>query len=108
MKLNKLRGPALAAAAVLLLSGASSVFAGDPTPAPPAPGASASEVEPAGADTDNLQDQTTVDVAGAADSETEPAGGAAGEPAETGAEANGPGGHEDAAGEVDHQFDGEE
>ena len=111
MKLNHFRGPALAAAAVLLIGGATSVFAGGPTPATQAPNASVSEVEPVGTDADNLQegDQTTPDVAGAADSATEPAGEAPEAPGAPGAESDGPGGHEDAAGqEVDHQFDGEE
>jgi hypothetical protein len=106
MKVNKIRGALIAAAAVLMIGGANSVFAGSPAPAPVAPGASVSEVEPAGADTDNLQegDQTTPDVPGEADA----AGEAAEAGAETGTEADGPGGHEDPAGEVDHQFDGEE
>jgi len=111
MKLNQLRGPALAAAAVLLIGGATSVFAGSPTPATQAPGASVTQVEPIGPDADNLQqgDQTTPDVAGAADSAAEPAEAANEATAETGTEGDGPGGHADPAGQnIDHQFDGEE
>jgi hypothetical protein len=114
MKIDKLRGPALAAAAVLLIGGAASVFAGSPPPATQAPNASASQaekVEPAGTDTDNLQqgDQTTPDVAGAG-SAAEAAGESAKEATtETGTAADGPGGHADPAGQnVDHQFNGEE
>jgi len=106
MKLNQLRGPALAAAAALLIGGATSVFAGSPAPAVPA-----SQVEAVGTDTDTLQqgDQTTPDVAGAADSAAEPAGAASEGTAESATEADGPGGHADPAGQnVDHQFDGEE
>ena len=60
-------------------------------------------------DADNIQagDQTTPDSGTEATSE---AGGE--QPAETeggsGTESDGPGGHEDAAGNVDHQFDGQE
>jgi hypothetical protein len=86
MKLSKVRGPALAAAAVLLIGGATSVFAESPNPATQAPGAS--QVEPVG---------------------TDGAGVAPEAPEAPGAEADGPGGHEDPAGQdVDHQFDGEE
>ncbi len=105
MKLNRLRTPALAAVAVLLISGAGIAFAG--SPALSAPVTQATQVEPVGPDTDTLQagDQTTPDVAGAAEAAgTEPAGT---EPA--GTEADGPGGHADPADQnVDHQFDGEE
>ena len=118
MKIDKLRGPALAAAAVLLIGGATSVFAGSPTPAMQAPNASASQaekVEPAGTDADTLQqgDQTTPDVGGPG-SAAEAAGEAAKEATpetgtETGTQADGAGGHEDPAGQnVDHQFDGAE
>jgi len=119
MKLDRFRAPALAAVAVLLISGAGIAFAG--SPAPSAPVSQASQVEPVGPDTDTLQvgDQTTPDVAGAAESTTEAAGAAestteaAGAPESTteaaGSEADGPGGHADPAGQnVDHQFDGEE
>ena len=99
MKLDRFRAPALAAVAVLLISGAGIAFAG--SPAPSAPVSQASPVEPVSSDTDTLQagDQTTPDVAGATESTTEAAG----------TEADGPGGHADPAGQnVDHQFDGEE
>jgi len=143
MKLDHFRAPALAATAVLLLSGVASAFAASPAPVTPvAPVAPVTQAEPAGPDTDTLQvgDQTTPDVAGAAESAAEPAGpdadtlqegdqttpdvadapepadasseAAAEAPAGTevaGAESDGPGGHQDPAGQnVDHQFDGEE
>ncbi len=124
MKLDRFRAPALAAVAVLLISGAGIAFAGSPSPS--APVSQASQVEPVGPDTDTLQagDQTTPDVAGAAESTTEAAGTEAAGAAEStteaagtetagteaaGTEADGPGGHADPAGQnVDHQFDGEE
>ena len=107
MKLDRFRAPALAATAVLLISGAASAFAAGPTPVAPAPVAPVTQAEPAGPDTDTLQegDQTTPDVAGAAETAGEaPEGSEA-----VGAESDGPGGHEDPAGQnADHQFDGEE
>ena len=124
MKLDRFRAPALAAAAVLLISGAGIAFAGSPSAVAPAPAAPIVQSEPAGPDTDTLQqgDQTTPDVAGAVDSavtakaltasttttaETAPAGSEGSEVA--GAETDGSGGHQDPAGQnVDHQFDGEE
>ena len=126
MKLERFRAPALAATAVLMISGVGMTLAASPAPVAP----SAPAAEPVGPDTDLLQegDQTTPDAAtGSA------AGNAAVAPAaetaspetgtatpETGTEApgvespetgvsDGPGGHEDAAGSnVDHQFNGEE
>jgi hypothetical protein len=62
-----------------------------------------------GPDTDNLQqgDQTTPDTTGGAASET--TGESAGEgTGESSGESDGPGGHADPAGNVDHQFDGQE
>ncbi len=117
MKLKHFRVPALGASAVLLIAGATSVFAASPTPSTPAAGASASQVEPVGTDADTLQqgDQTTPDVAGAAGAASEAP--AAAETAADAAEAtgtadaaaDGPGGHADPAGQnVDHQFDGAE
>ena len=115
MKLERFRGAALAATAALLIAGATSVFATSPSPATPAPDASASQVEPIGTDADTLQqgDQTTPDVAGAAESPAEAPATAettgAEAPEAPGVEADGPGGHEDPAGQnVDHQFDGVE
>jgi hypothetical protein len=135
MKLDRFRAPVLAAAAVLLISGAGIAFAGSPSAAAPAPATPIGQAEPVGPDTDTLQegDQTTPDVAGAAESAAEPVGpgtntlqpadqttpevaGAAESAAEgtevaeaAGTEADGPGGHEDPAGQnIDHQFDGEE
>ena len=115
MKLDRFRAPALAAVAVLMISGAGIAFAG--SPAPSAPVTQASPVEPVGPDTDTLQagDQTTPDVAGAAESTTEAddaaeAAGAAESTTEAATtEADGPGGHADLAGQnVDHQFEGQE
>jgi hypothetical protein len=151
MKLDRFRGPALAAAAVLLISGAGIASAGTPSAAVSAPVAPAVQPEPTGPDTDTLQegDQTTPDVAGSGESAAEPTGPdtdtlqegdqttpdvagatsasnavaaptvkaaekAAPETAPEGTEApgtesDGPGGHEDPAGQnVDHQFNGEE
>jgi hypothetical protein len=120
MKLDRFRAPALAAAAVLMISGAGIAFAG-PSAAAPAPAAPIVQADPVGPDTDTLQqgDQTTPDVAGAAEKATsesatsETAGETADETSEgseaKGTESDGPGGHEDPAGQnVDHQFDGEE
>lgn len=70
MKIARLRQPALSAVAVLLISGAGIAFAGTPSPAVPAAapvvqaaGPAVEPVQPAGADTDTLQegDQTTPD-----------------------------------------------
>ncbi|MEO8468312.1 MAG: hypothetical protein ABI573_01445 [Chloroflexota bacterium] len=123
MKFDRFRAPALAATAVLLISGAANVFAASPPATLPAPVAPVVQVAPA--DTDTLQegDQTTPDIAGSAESTVEaPDGAAAGTAAEVpdaagaaeapeaaGIEADGPGGHADAEGQnVDHQFDGQE
>lgn len=137
MKLDRFRAPALAATAVLVISGAGIAFAAGPQPAVPQPAAEAVEpAQPAGPDTDTLEqgDQTTPDalVAPAAPGAvTAPAAKPAAlkvdakvpaketaaetgtEPAETSAEteadSDGPGGHEDPPGEnTDHQFEGEE
>lgn len=130
MKFDRFRAPALAATAVLLISGAANVFAASPSVTLPAPVAPVVQAAPA--DTDTLQegDQTTPDVAGSVESDVEApdAAGAAEAPDAAGAaeapdtagtesagtesagtEADGPGGHADAEGQnVDHQFDGEE
>lgn len=127
MKLDRFRAPALAATAVLLISGVASAFAA--SPAPPAPATTAPVTQPVAADpvaaepaeatdTDTLQegDQTTPDVAGAAESKAEApeaagkeAPEAAGTEEAAGAEKDGPGGHADPDGaNVDHQFEGEE
>ena len=135
MKRDRFRAPALAAAAVLMISGAGIAFAGSPSTAAPGPVAPIVQAEPAGPDTDAVQggDQTRPDAAGAAESASEPTGpdndtlqegdqttpdvaGAAETAGEApdgteaaGAESDGPGGHEDPAGQnADHQFDGEE
>lgn len=119
MKIARFRQPAVAAVAVLLISGAGIAFAGNSAPAAPAaaaPAAPAAEpvvpaaepVEPVGADTDALQegDQTTPDSpAEAAGTETEKAG------AEEPGDANLPGGgHADNPNDpnADHQFEGVE
>ncbi len=120
MKFDRFRAPALAATAVLLISGAANAFAASPSVTLPAPVTPVVQV--ARADTDTLQegDQTTPDVAGVAEStvdvpeaagaaEAPDAAGAAEAPEAAGTEADGPGGHADAEGQnVDHQFDGEE
>ena len=116
MKFSSLRQPAISAFAVLLISGAGIAFASNGTSSAPAAGAQAvlaapavevapvvEVVEPAGADTDTLQegDQTTPDAPGA---EAPEAG------TEAGTEADGPGGHADDPNDpnADHQFEGNE
>ena len=131
MKLDRFRAPALAATAILLISGAANALAASPPATLPASVNQVTQVAPA--DTETLQegDQTTPDVAGsdastvevpeaagtaaeapdvAGAAEAPDAAGAAGEaPEAAGTEADGPGGHADAEGQnVDHQFDGEE
>lgn len=130
MKIARFRQPALSALAVLLISGAGVAFAGN-TASPAAPAQAApvqaappavepaaepavEPVEPAGADTDTLQDgdQTTPDVAdkaaeaaGTEKAGTEKAG------AEEPGDANLPGGgHADDPNDAnaDHQFEGVE
>ena len=131
MKIARLRQPALSAVAVLLISGAGIAFAGTPSPAVPAAapvvqaaGPAVEPVQPAGADTDTLQegDQTTPDspAAGAEAAGAEAAGAeAAGtEKASTeaaGTEAPGDanlpgGGHADDPNNAnaEHQFEGVE
>ncbi len=75
MKLHRFRAPALAATAVLVISGAGIAFAANPAPATVTPAAPLTQAEPVGPDTDQLQqgDQTTPDVAGAA-AQAEPIG----------------------------------
>jgi len=111
MKFDRFRAPALAATAVLIISGAANVFAASPPATLPAPVTPVLQVAPA--DTDTLQegDQTTLDIAGSDESAVEApdAAGAAEAPEAAGTEADGPGGHADPEGQnVDHQFDGEE
>ena len=106
MKLQRFRAPALAATAVLLISGAATAMASSPAPlqsftsAPITRTDGAEQVDTV--DTDTLQegDQTSPDGATGAEASTSEA---------TGAETDGPGGHADPEGQnVDHQFDGEE
>lgn len=129
MILARLRGAALAGLAVLLLSGAGVAFAGNSTPAPAkiaaVPASNQAVVSTAlgasGATTSTGADvqqgdqaapdtaATTAEQAGAEapESAVEPADTAA--ESATSGEADGPGGHQDAAGQnVDHQFQGEE
>ncbi len=137
MQLDRFKAPALAATAVLLISGAASAFAASPaSTTAAAPVAPVAQEKAAGPDTDNLQvgDQTTPDVAPAAAAapaahivaaapaalaaapaeakaaaETTETADAAETPEAKGTEADGPGGHADTAGQnVDHQFNGEE
>lgn len=67
MKLDRFRAPALAAAAVLMISGAGIAFAGNPATSTRAAAAPVAHAERAGSDTDNVQqgDQTTSDNNGA-------------------------------------------
>jgi hypothetical protein len=107
MKLDRFRAPALAATAVLLISGAANALAANPPTTVTEPISQVTQVEPVGPDTDTLQegDQTTPDVAGAEESTAE----SAEAPEAASAEADGPGGHADANdADVDHQFDGQE
>ena len=104
MKLQRFRAPALAATAVLLISGVATALAASPAPsqsfttAPITRTDGAEQVETVDTDTLEEGDQTSPDGAEAADG-SEAAG----------AEADGPGGHADPEGQnVDHQFDGEE
>ncbi len=105
-----------AASAAVLLGGWAVVGATNASAAP-------SQVKPATTssvttvDTDTLQqgDQTTPDKPGSADTETNNTGGTetstetANENApESGAASDGPGGHADGPGNVDHQFEGQE
>lgn len=117
MKFDRFRAPALAATAVLLISGVASAFAANPAPAATAtevPITQSDAADPVLAepvettDTDALQegDQTTPDAAEAPEA-PEAEGKEA--PESEGSEKDGPGGHEDADGaDVDHQFEGEE
>ncbi len=100
MKLSRLRGAAVGALAVMAISGASIVLAASPTAKPTTPAAEATQ--PNAVDTDTLEqgDQTSPDGAEVPE--------ATSSEAKTTAEADGPGGHADAAGEIDHQFDGNE
>ena len=122
MKLDRFRAPAIAATAVLLISGAGIAFAASPSAAVPATTAPIVTTEPIGPDTDTLQqgDQTTPDTAAdtaTAGDVTDPAAdkataGDVTDPAEvhvSESASDGPGGHQDPAGQnVDHQFDGQE
>ncbi|TAL07158.1 MAG: hypothetical protein EPO00_09755, partial [Chloroflexota bacterium] len=71
MKFDRFRAPALAATAVLLISGAANVFAASPPATLPAPVTPVVQVAPADSDTLQEGDQTTPDVAGSADSTVE-------------------------------------
>jgi hypothetical protein len=122
MKLDRFRAPALAGTAVLLISGAGIAFAASPSPTVPVKTAPSVVAEPVGPDTDTLQqgDQTTPDTAtdtATAGDVTDPAtdtatAGDVTDPAEAAASesaSDGPGGHQDPAGQnVDHQFEGQE
>lgn len=116
MKIARLKGPALSALAVLAISGAGIAFAGTPSAAPSTDTTIPpviEQVEPAGADTDALQegDQTTLD--SPAEVAAEAAGTEAAEAPGTEAEStvsDGPGGHADDPNDpnADHQFEGAE
>ena len=127
MKIARFRQPALSALAVLLISGAGIAYAGN-NPSATSAGVRASgsgvisePAEPAGADTDTLQegDQTTPDSAAEQAAETEKAGAetekAGAETEKAGAEepgdANLPGGgyaDDPNDANADHQFEGVE
>lgn len=123
MKLDRFRAPALAATAVLLISGAGIAFAGSPTPVAPVAPTAATTQQVVGVDTGTTQqgDQTTPDAATAVgassvtsaetsvESATEPVTAEPATESAIGTESDGPGGHADPAGtNVDHQFDGQE
>jgi len=98
--------------AALMVVTASLAFAGvavaktGQKPAAPATSESTATTEST-VDTDNVQegDQTTPDTQDGTETGGEPAGESGGEAT---SESDGPGGHEDPPGNVDHQFDGEE
>ena len=101
-----------AASAAVLLGGLAVVGStnASATPSPVKP-ATTSSVTTADPDTLQQGDQTTPDKPGSADKETADAGGteSANENApESGTTNDGPGGHADGPGNVDHQFEGQE
>jgi hypothetical protein len=133
MKLDRFRAPALAATAILLISGVASAFAASPGAAVPArvPPAVQAAIPAPDSDTLRAGDQTTPDLAGATAAGVERTARAVGAATSTvrvartaatetaaetpelteatGAESDGAGGHQDAAGQnVDHQFNGQE
>ncbi len=105
MKLDRFRTPALGATAVLLIAGVGSAFAqsaaptATPNDAPPATAAPVAPAAPAAPEATG-----TSELPGAAEAPELPG---AAEAPEAGSD--GPGGHEDPAGQnVDHQFEGVE
>ncbi len=112
------RKAALAAVGVLGLTGVgvSTALAQSSSSSPPAPpkatvtAPAAEAPEPAGPDTDTLQqgDQTTPDVAGANEGTEAPESGEKAGVEEPGDENLPGGGHADQPGNVDHQFEGQE
>ncbi|MBF6605216.1 MAG: hypothetical protein IVW53_06490 [Chloroflexi bacterium] len=110
MKLDRFRAPALAATAVLLISGGGIAFAGNPTPSP-TPNVTVVGPSTQTGGTGQLGDQLTPDVTVpgvAAESATESTTIAAESATETaakaGIETDGPGGHTDIGGQnVDFQ-----
>lgn len=110
MRLKKtiVGGTAAVALGLAALVGTGTAFAATPAPAPGGqPSTVAPAVEPVGPDADTLQegDQTTPDTGTEA---ADPAESATASATESAAGSDGPGGHADPAGEVDHQFDGQE
>jgi len=89
----------IASAAVLTLVGSVTGVAAASSKGAVAPKSAATEETTSGPDTDNIQleqgDQTSPDGTGESTGETS-------------GESDGPGGHADPAGNVDHQFDGQE
>lgn len=103
--LARIRGPLLAAISTLLLVGSGSVaLANDPSSPPASTSNAAEEPESTGPDTDLVEVQ---DESGAPDAAEAGAPAAEGSEA-AGAESDGPGGNADPAGDVNHEFDGEE
>ncbi|MEP7060293.1 MAG: hypothetical protein ABI828_06135 [Actinomycetota bacterium] len=96
----------VAGSAVLVLIGSvgGAALASSKHAAPAKPATSETTTAP---DTDNVQqgDQTTPDTTGTS---SEATGETSGESSGEGAPSDGPGGHADPAGNVDHQFDGQE
>jgi len=105
MKMKRIAIAAVAVATLASLGGVA--LAKTPAVGQNAPATSSEPTTGVDADTIQAGDPTTPDTGTEATSE---AGGE--QPAETeggsGTESDGPGGHQDAAGNVDHQFDGQE
>lgn len=94
----RIRGPLVAAISTLLLVGSGSVaLANDPSSPPASTSNAAEEPESTGPDSDLIEVQDESGAPGAAEGSDV-----------AGAESDGPGGNADPAGDVNHEFDGEE